>query len=124
MVAVSRVVQARARLRERRKQQQVALVAVLRCADGVEAARARQRELVKHGSRLVADAEGAQAGAVVVLAHAMGSVELAAAVLDVDVAVVRKAVAADAATRRTASRAKPTAAPSVSPPGATRSATS
>lgn len=103
-MAVSRVVQARTRLRERRIEQQKALTAASRSADAVEAAQARRRELAEQGARLVADAEAAHNIAVVALVKAMGSVELAASVLDVDETVVRKAVARKASIRRPAGK--------------------
>jgi hypothetical protein len=107
-VAVSQVVQARARLRERLQQQEAALAAALRCADAVEAARAKQRESVEQYARLVAKAEQAHATAVAALAKSMGSADMAAGVLNLDVAVVRKAVGANATTHKRARRAKPT----------------
>ncbi|MGH3260943.1 MAG: hypothetical protein ACRDNS_03000, partial [Trebonia sp.] len=73
-MAVSRVVQARTRLRERRQEQQKALTAASRSADAVEAAQARRRELVEHGARLVAEAQAAHRAAVASLVRAMGSV--------------------------------------------------
>jgi uncharacterized protein HemX len=89
----SRVVAARARLSERLNQQRAALAAAARCQDGVDVARARADELTAQGAWLVSEAEHALAAAVRQLAAVMGSVELAAALLDVDEAVVRKAIA-------------------------------
>lgn len=89
----SRVVAARARLAERLGQQRAVLAAAARCQDGVDVARAKAEELTAHGAWLVSEAEQALAAAVRQLAAVMGSVELAAALLDVDEAVVRKAMA-------------------------------
>lgn len=104
-MAGSRTVEARARLRERLIAQEVALAAASRSEARVEAAKSRQRALVEQGERLVAEAESTYLAAVAELAHAMGSPQLAAAVLDVKTAVVRKAVAGGLALR-TASGAK------------------
>ncbi len=92
-MAGSRTVEARARLRARLIAQEVALAAASRSEARVEAAKSRQRALVEQGERLVAEAESIYLAAVAGLAHAMGSPQLAAAVLDVRPAVVRKAVA-------------------------------
>jgi hypothetical protein len=89
----SRVVAARARLAERLNQQRAALAAAARCQDGVDVARAKAEELAAQGALLVSEADQALAAAVRQLAAVTGSVELAAALLDVDEAVVRKAIA-------------------------------
>ncbi len=60
---------------------------------------------VEQGERLVAEAESTYLAAVAELAHAMGSPQLAAAMLDVKPAVVRKAVVGGT-TLRIASGAK------------------
>lgn len=112
-MAGSGTVQARARLRERLIAQGVALSAASRAAAGVEGAKTRQRALVEQGERLVEQAESTYLKAVAELARAMGSSQLAACVLDVKPAVVRKAVAGQA-TVRTATGAKTPAARCVS----------
>ena len=90
----SRVVAARARLAQRLKQQQAALATAVRCQDAVDAARVKADELAAQGARRVGETERALAKAIAHMVQVMGSVELVAAVLDVDGALVRKAVAA------------------------------
>jgi hypothetical protein len=104
-MAGSRTVQARARLRERLIAQEAALSAASRLAAGVQSAKDRQRALVEQGERLVEQAESNYLAAVAELSRAMGSPQLAALVLDVKPAVVRKAVA-DRTTLRAATCAK------------------
>jgi hypothetical protein len=93
-MAGSRAVQARVRLAKRLKEQQAALAATGRCQDAVDRARVRQAVLVAQGATLVGDAEKVLAASIVELVAVMGSAELAAAVLDIEEAVVRRAVAA------------------------------
>lgn len=81
------------RLKEQQKQQQVALAAAVRCQHGLDAAWCKADELAAQGARLVSDAEQALAEAIGHLVRAMGSVELAAAVLDLEETAVRKAMA-------------------------------
>ena len=92
-MAGSRSVQARARLRERLIAQKDALAAASRSAAGVDAAKDRRRILVEQGERLVTEAESTYLRSVAELVRAMGSPEIAASVLDLKPAVVRKAIA-------------------------------
>lgn len=93
-MAGSRAVEARLRFARRVKEQHASLVAAARCQDAADRARARQAVLVAQGASLVCEAEKVLASSIVELVAAMGSPELAAAVLDVEEAVVRRAVAA------------------------------
>jgi hypothetical protein len=106
-MAGSRTVQARVRLRERLIAQEAALSAASRLAAGVEAAMSRQRALVEQGERLVEQAESDYLAAVAELSQAMGSPQLAASVLDVKPAVVRKAVAHRTSLRATTGEKAP-----------------
>lgn len=107
VMAGSRTVEARARLRERLIAQEVALSAASRSEAGVEAAKGRQRSLVEQGERLVEQAELTYLAAVAELVRAMGSQQAAAAVLDVKPAVVRKAVAGPSTVRTTGGAKRP-----------------
>ena len=111
-MAGSRVVAARARLSRQWKEQQAALAAAVRAQEAVESARARARDLVAQGEILVAGAQDALTAAIAKLAGVMGSPELAAGVLDIDVAAARKATAAKTAAA-VASRAATGRAPAV-----------
>jgi len=94
MAAGSRSVQARVRLAKRLKEQQAAVAAAARCQDAVDAARAKAEELAAQGASVVAAAQHALAASLAQLVELMGSVAVAAAVLDIDETAVRKAVAA------------------------------
>jgi hypothetical protein len=88
----------------------------MRCAAALEAARDRQRGWLEQGSRLVAAAEADQTAAIAALVRAMGSTQIAASVLDLDNAVVRKAVTL--ANRRTRlTRSAPGVTPTSRPTG-------
>ena len=104
VMAGSRAVQARVRLAKRLKEQQAALAAAARCQDGVDSAVARAEELAAQGASLVAVAEKALAASITQLVGVMGSAALAAAVLDIDERVVRKALAAKPAGRAAVAR--------------------
>ena len=97
MAAGSRAVQARVRLAKRLKEQQAAATAAARCQDGVDAARARAQELAAQGASVVSAAEKELETSIAQLVELMGSAALAAAVLDIDVAVARRAIAAKSA---------------------------
>jgi hypothetical protein len=74
------------------QQQQTALSAAARCQDGVDAARVRANELAAQGASLVSAAEKALAASIAKLVEVMGSAASAAAMLDIDVTAVRKAL--------------------------------
>ena len=93
-MAGSRAVEARMRFVRRVREQQASVVAAARCQDAVDRARARQAVLIAQGASLVGEAEKVLAASIVELVASMGSPELAAAVLDIEEAVVRRAVAA------------------------------
>ena len=96
-MAGSRAVAARARLSRQWKEQQAALAAAVRAQEAVESARARARDLVAQGETLVVGAQDGLTAAIAKLATVMGSPEMAAGVLDIDVAVARKAAVAKTA---------------------------
>jgi len=97
MAAGSRAVQARMRLAKRLKEQQAAVSAAARCQDGVDAALARAEELAAQGASVVSAAEKELETSIAQLVEVMGSAALAAAVLDIEVPVVRRAIAAKSA---------------------------
>lgn len=91
-MAGTRAVAARVRLAKRLQQQQTALSAAARCQDCVDAARVRANELAAQGASLVSAAEKALAASIAKLVEVMGSAASAAAMLDIDVTAVRKAL--------------------------------
>lgn len=93
-MAGSRAVEARLRLARWAKEQHAFVAAAARCQDAVDTARARQAVLVAQGASMVAEAEKVLAASIVELVAAMGSPKVAAAVLDIEEAAVRRAVAA------------------------------
>lgn len=96
-MAGTRAVAARVRLAKRSLQQQSALSAAARCQDSVDAARVKAHEMAVQGASLVTAAEKALADSIAKLVEVMGSAALAAAVLDIDVTAVRKALNAKSA---------------------------
>ena len=103
-MAGTRAVAARVRLAKRLQQQQTALSAAARCQDAVDAARVKAQELAAQGASLVTAAEKALAASIAKLVEVMGSAASAAAVLDIDVTSVRKAMTTKPARPRTGPR--------------------
>jgi hypothetical protein len=91
-MAGTRAVAARVRLAKRLQQQQTALSAAARCQDAVDSARVRAQELAVQGASLVTAAEKALGASIAKLVEVMGSAASAAAVLDIEVTAVRKAM--------------------------------
>jgi hypothetical protein len=92
------------RLAKRLQQQQTALTAAARCQDAVDAARVKAHELAVQGASVVTAAEKSLGASIAKLVEVMGSAASAAAVLDIDVTAVRKAIRTMPARPRTGPR--------------------